>query len=421
MSLFTLALKSARARLAATILTIFAIALSTALVLGVEKIRAGARSGFAQTVSGADMLVGARSGSINLLLYAVFRLGDPTANVSWQTYQAFSSRSDVAWTVPLSLGDSHGGFRVLGTTEAYFTHYRYGDKRQLSFQVGQTFKDVQDAVLGADAAQKLGYQLGEEFAISHGVRSAAFAEHGNHPFKVVGILAPTGTPIDRTIHISLGGMEAVHEGYTNGAPKPIGRASSAPAGAGQKRDEPDAITAFIVGLKNKATVLRYQRAVNTYRGEALTGVIPGVALSQLWRVLGPAEQALRAVSLLVVAAGLTGLLTTLLSTLNERRREIAVLRAVGARQRDVFALLVLESTIVAGFGALLGAGALNVMLAVAGRSIEASIGAPLGPLGLSHYDAYIVSLVTGLGFFLGFIPGWVAYRRSLGDGLSIRI
>ena len=421
MSLFTLALKSARARLAATILTIFAIALSTALVLGVEKIRAGARSGFAQTVSGADMLVGARSGSINLLLYAVFRLGDPTANVSWQTYQAFSSRSDVAWTVPLSLGDSHGGFRVLGTTEAYFTHYRYGDKRQLSFQVGQTFKDVQDAVLGADAAQKLGYQLGEAFAISHGVRSAAFAEHGNHPFKVVGILAPTGTPIDRTIHISLGGMEAVHEGYTNGAPKPIGRASLAPASAGQKRDEPDAITAFIVGVKNKATVLRYQRAVNTYRGEALTGVIPGVALSQLWRVLGPAEQALRAVSLLVVAAGLTGLLTTLLSTLNERRREIAVLRAVGARQRDVFALLVLESTIVAGFGALLGAGALNVMLAVAGRSIEASIGAPLGPLGLSHYDAYIVSLVTGLGFFLGFIPGWVAYRRSLGDGLSIRI
>ena len=311
MSLFTLALKSARARLAATILTIFAIALSTALVLGVEKIRAGARSGFAQTVSGADMLVGARSGSINLLLYAVFRLGDPTANVSWQTYQAFSRRSDVAWTVPLSLGDSHGGFRVLGTTEAYFTHYRYGDKRQLSFQVGQTFKDVQDAVLGADAAQKLGYQLGEEFAISHGVRSAAFAEHGNHPFKVVGILAPTGTPIDRTIHISLGGMEAVHEGYTNGAPKPIGRASSAPASTGQKRDEPDAITAFIVGLKNKATVLRYQRAVNTYRGEALTGVIPGVALSQLWRVLGPAEQALRAVSLLVVAAGLTGLFTNL--------------------------------------------------------------------------------------------------------------
>ncbi len=421
MTLVALAWKSARARAGATVLTLIAIALSTALVLGVEKIRAGARAGFEQTVSGADVLVGARSGGVNLLLYAVFRLGDPTANVSWETYQAFAARPDVAWTIPLSLGDSHGGFRVLGTTDAYFEHYRYGDKRPLGFALGVAFDETRDAVLGAEAARELGYGLGDDFTISHGIKSAAFAEHSDHPFTVVGVLRATGTPVDRTIHISLEGMEAVHEGFVGGAPSAIGRRPRAPRSAPAEALTPDAITAFLVGLKSRAAALRYQRDVNTYRREALTGVIPGVALAQLWRVLGPAEQALRVVSLLVVAAGLTGLLTMLLSTLNERRREVAVLRAAGARRRDVFALLVLESTLVAGLGALLGATVLNTALAIVGRGLEASIGAPLGPLGLSVYDAYVIAGVTGIGFALGFVPGWIAYRRSLSDGLTVRI
>ncbi|MGF1543979.1 MAG: ABC transporter permease [Parvularculaceae bacterium] len=452
MPLVGLAWKSARARAGATILTLIAIALSTALILGVEKIRVGARAGFAQTVSGADLIVGARSGPVNLLLYAVFRLGDPTANVSWETYEAFASRPSVAWTIPLSLGDSHGGFRVLGTNTDYFERYRYGERRPLAFAEGRAFDDVHDAVLGAEAARELGYGLQREFAISHGVKSAAFAEHGDHPFTVVGILKRTGTPVDRTIHISLEGMEAVHEDWSRGAPPSHGRKADDRhdhdhdhddhdhdhdddrAGDSDADEEhahdgrqtsahgtPDAVTAFLVGLNSKSAVLPLQRAVNTYRAEALTGVIPGVALSQLWRTLGPAEQALRAISFVVVAAGLTGLLTTLLSTLNERRREIAVLRAVGARRRDVFSLLVLEATVVAGAGAVIGAIAVNVAFAFFGRGLEASIGAPLGPLGLSAYDAYVVASVTALGFALGLAPGWIAYKRSLSDGLSVRI
>ncbi|MGF1463707.1 MAG: ABC transporter permease [Maricaulaceae bacterium] len=430
MALIGLAWKSARARAGATILTLIAIALSTALVLGVEKVRAGARSGFEQTVSGADMLVGARSGSVNLLLYAVFRLGDPTVNVSWESYQTFARRPDVAWTIPLSLGDSHRGFRVLGTTEAYFEHYRYRDKRPLAFASGARFEKTRDAVLGAEVARTLGYDLGDSFVISHGIQSVAFAEHTDHPFTVSGVLAPTGTPVDRTVHVSLAGLEAVHEGWRDGAPPPIRRraigarpapASQAPPEPAPEDVTPTAITAFLVGMKNKVAVLRYQRDVNTYRQEALTGVIPGVALSQLWRVLGPAEQALRGVSALVGAAGLTGLLISLLSTLNERRREIAVLRAVGARRRDVFGLLVLESTLVAGLGAVIGAGVLNLVLAGFGRSLEAAIGAPLGGLGLSPFDVYIVAGVTVLGVMLGFVPGWIAYQRSLSDGLTVRL
>ena len=422
MNLLSLAWKSARSRAATTVLTILSIAISTALLLGVEKIREGARSSFEQTVSGTDLIVGARSGPVNLLLYAVFRLGDPTANVSWESYQAFAQRPDVAWTVPLSLGDSHNGFRVLGTTTDYFEHYRYGARQPLSFAKGEAFEGVLDAVLGAETARELGYALGDEFVISHGLKSASFAEHKDHPFRVVGVLAPTGTPVDRTIHVSLEGIEAVHIDWNNGAP-PVSRrnAQAEPPDLDPSELQPDSITAFLVGLQNRTAVLRYQRDVNTYRFEALSAVIPGVALSQLWRVVGAAEQALRGVAIFVVAAGLTGLLTTILTGLNERRREIAVLRSVGARSRDVFSLLVLESTIVAAFGAIIGAFAINIGLGVFARPIEAAAGFPLGGFALSVYDFYITAAVVFIGFLLGFVPGWLAYRQSLSDGLTVRI
>ena len=421
MNLLSLAWKSAKARAATTVLTILSIAISTALLLGVEKIRDGARSSFEQTVSGTDLIVGARSGPINLLLYSVFRLGDPTANVSWESYQAFTRRPDVAWSVPMSLGDSHGGFRVLGTTTDYFEHYRYGAKRQLAFEDGEAFSGVFDAVLGAEAARTLGYVIGDEFDISHGLKSASFAEHKNRPFTVVGVLAPTGTPVDRTIHVSLEGIEAVHLGWNNGGP-PIGGEVQVDLSDIDPSDlEPTSITAFLVGLNSKSAVLRYQRDVNTFRFEALSAVIPGVALSQLWRVVGAAEQALRGVAVFVVAAGLTGLLTTILTGLNERRREIAVLRSVGAKSRDVFFLLVLESTLVAALGALIGAVAINLGLGAFARPIETLAGFPLGGFTLSVYDFYITAGVVSIGFLLGFVPGWLAYRQSLSDGLTVRI
>ena len=421
MNLLLLAWKSARSRAATTILTLLSIAISTALLLGVEKVRTGARASFAQTVSGTDLIVGARSGPINLLLYSVFRLGDPTANLSWTSYEAFAGRPDVAWSVPLSLGDSHGGFRVLGTTTEYFEHYQYGAKRALAFADGDAFSGVFDAVLGAQAARELGYELGDEFVIAHGLKSAGFAEHKNRPFVVVGVLKPTGTPVDRTIHVSLEGIEAVHLGWNNGVPPIRGRNQAPPAEIDPSELQPDAITAFLVGLKSKAAVLRYQRDVNTYRAEALSAVIPGVALSQLWRVVSGAERALRGVAIIVVAAGLTGLLTTILTSLNERRREIAVLRSVGAKSRDVFFLLVLESTLVAALGAVLGASAVNLSLAIFAQPIEAAAGIPLGGFGLSAYDVYVTGGVVTVGFLLGFAPGWLAYRRSLSDGLTVRI
>ena len=159
MILLRLTLRSLWNRRASLLLTLLAIALSVSLLLGVEYIRKEAKSSFLSTISGTDLVVGARSGPVQLLLYSVFRIGNATNNIGWQSYQDIAANPLVAWTIPISLGDSHQGFRVLGTNQDYFRHYQYGNKQSLQFAQGQAFSAVFEAVLGAEVAHKLGYKL----------------------------------------------------------------------------------------------------------------------------------------------------------------------------------------------------------------------------------------------------------------------
>ncbi|MCU0976579.1 MAG: ABC transporter permease [Steroidobacteraceae bacterium] len=419
MRLLPLAARSLWNRRVAAALTVFAIAVSVALLVGVQKLRTEARESFASTISGTDLIVGARSGPVNLLLYSVFRIGDPTANISWQSYQLVARHPDVAWTIPISLGDSHRGFRVVGTNGSYFEHYRFGDRRPLAFAAGGPFTDLHDAVVGAEVARALGYAIGDRITIAHGIGEGSFAEHDDQPFTIVGILERTGTPVDRSVHVSLEAITAIHEGWESGMRAPaIGArpGETAPADL-----TPTAITAFLVGLESRAAVFQMQRALNEYRGEALSAVMPGVALQQLWQVVGLADTALLLVAACVVLAGLIGMVTALLTSLNERRREMAILRSVGARPLHVFLLLEVESAllaaagVVAGFVIAFGAMALAAPLLEQRFGLFVEVGAPTG------YDLAIAAAVVGAGLLAGLLPAWRAYRNSLADGLSIRL
>jgi putative ABC transport system permease protein len=413
-----LALKSLLNRRGTVLLTIFTIAISTALLVGVERLRGEARSSFASTLSGTDLIVGARAGTVQLLLYSVFRMGEPTANVSWQTYQEVAAAPSVEWTVPMSLGDSHRGYRVLGTTDAYFQHYRYGSRRPLAFAQGQAFANVYDAVLGSEVANQLGYVLDQDIVLAHGIGRVSVSDHDDKPFKVVGILAPTGTPVDRTVHVSLAAIEAIHIDWQSGTRMP-GRNVSAEA-ALQQDLTPKTITAFLVGLKSRVATFGLQRQINEYRAEPLTAILPGVALQQLWSLTGVAENALRIVAGCVVIVGLLGMLTALLTTLNERRREMAILRSVGARPRTVLGLLVLESTALTLAGIVLGTLLLYAIIASL-RGLAASrfgLYLALGPPSLSELLALLAIFCAGL--LVGLLPAWLGYRRSLSDGLTVR-
>lgn len=418
MTIFSLTLRSLLSRRSTALLTVFAIALSTALLLGVERLRIEARNSFAHTISGTDLVVGARSGQVQLLLYSVFRIGNPTNTLRWDSYREIAHHPAVAWSVPLALGDAHRGFRVLGTTADYFTHYRYGRGRALEFAAGQPFDDVFDAVLGADVAQKLGYTLEQSIVISHGIGDVSFAQHDTLPFRVVGILRKTGTPVDRTVHVSLAGIEAVHVGWESGA------APRQALTADQVRAldlTPKTLSAVLLGLESRLAIFRVHREINDYAREPLSAVIPGVALQELWDLMGVAERALLAISAAVVGVGLLGMLTAILSSLNERRREMAILRAAGARPLQVFTLLVSEALLLAVSGAVLGVVLLYAALWFGRPLLEAQWGLYLaiGPLLLREW--LLLAIIIGAGALAGAIPAWRAYRYSLADGLTVRV
>ena len=394
------------------------IALSVILLLGVEQLRTQARETFAQSISGTDLVVGARTSPIQLMLYAVFRLGDATHNIHWSSFQAIASHPAVAWAVPISLGDSHRGFAVVGTNLDYFEHFRYGDGRSLAFAAGHPFTDIFEAVIGADVARGLGYQVGDRIVLNHGTGDLGLTEHSDKPFKVAGILARTGLTVDRSVHVSLQAIEAIHLDWQGGAPLP---GLSIPPEYVRKFDlAPKEITAALVGLKNRAGVFQVQRFINQYKGEPLLAVLPGVALDELWSIVGIVEKSLLAISVLVVAVGLSGLVAVVLAGLGERRRELAILRSVGAGPGVVLVLLAIEGAMVVLAGSLLGLSGLFAASFFAAPVLEAHLGISLHP-GLSAETLQLLLLVMAIGFLASLIPGYRAYRLSLADGLTPRL
>ena len=420
MEVIRLALKSLSNRRLTACLTLFAIAVSVTLLLGVGRISKGAQEGFQSTISGTDLIIGARGGRLQLLLYAVFRIGSATNNMSWESYQDLAQHANVAWTIPISLGDSHRGYSVMGTSIDYFERYRYGRAKALAFAMGRPFADVFETVIGTDVADQLGYVIDQEVVLSHGSGHAAFLKHEDKPFRIVGILNKTGTPIDRTVHISLAGMEAIHLDWQSGAPPMPGQEVSA-AKARQMDLTPQTITAFLVGLKSKIAIFALQRAVNEYREEPLMAILPGVTLQELWQMIRAADQALTVISAFVVLSGLLGMLTAILTTLNERRREMAVLRSVGAKPYHIFALLVSEAGILAAGGCLIGVILLYGMLLVAQPILENQYELFVPITMVSGSEIAMLGLIVGCGLLMGAAPAFRAYRQSLADGLTIRV
>lgn len=416
--LIQLAWKSVLHRRTTAALTVFSIAIGMMIMLSIHHIQQQTKQAFTHTLSDTDLIVGARSGPINLLLYSVFRIGSASNNISWQSYQTIKRHKNVRWTIPLSLGDSHKGYRVVATSTDYFTYYRYGQKQALGFAQGKPFNGVYDAVLGAEVARKLGYHLNENIVLSHGVAKVSFTQHDDKPFTVVGILAPTGTPVDQSIHISLAGMEAIHIDWQHGAPVSGLRISAEEALT--KDLTPTTITAFLVGLDNKIMTFRLQRAINDYSGEALMAVLPGVVLTELWQIMGSVEKALALIALLVVIASLLGMVTMMLSTLQQRQRELAVLRAIGAPPWFMFCLIQLEVLLLTVAGLVLGVLLLWGGMVIAQPIIQQHYGLLISSNPISTTSLLYAAMVIALSLVMACIPAIKAYRQSLAQGLTTR-
>ena len=415
--LLKLTFNSLYARLLTVAMTVFAISLSLMLYMSVEKLRTSAYTSFTDTISQTDLIVGARTSSVQLLLYSVFRIGNATNNITWESYEDVIDRKEVAWSVPISLGDSHKGFRVMGTNSEFFKRYKFRGGQSIKLEQGNNLDDLYDVIIGAGVAEKLNYSVGTPLIVSHGLQS--FSDHDDQPFKVSGILAKTGTPVDNTVIVSLEAIEAIHVDWSTGAKIP---GQITPVEEIRQMDlSPKNITAALIGVNSKLQIFQLQRWINEYPEESLSSILPGVALQELWRIVGVVENLLLGISVTVIFTTLIGMTAIIFSSLNERRREMAIWRAMGASPKVVIGLLMLEAFIISVMSIIVSTVMLFLTLYVLQPWIDNTYGILVNIETLAVKDIYIFMLFILSASLVSLIPAIRAYWFSINDGMTIKI
>jgi putative ABC transport system permease protein len=408
-------------------LTILAIAVSSLLLLGVERVKTQTQHNFANTISGTDLIVGGRTGSTQLLLSSVFHIGNLTSTISWDSYQYLQGLPGVSWAIPLAMGDSVRGFPVVATTADYFAQFRYGQQQALALRTGRLFDGYQETVVGAEVAARLGLTIGDPITVAHGSGGPSFSDHDDHPFIVSGILQRTGTPVDQALYIPLEGLGLVHGEYLEPTATEHAHHSHDHHQHDHDHDQSHSappvytLSAVLLGLQSKPMALRLQRDINTYRTEPMTAIMPGVALQEFWRTMQLFERALFSISVLVVITGLVGMLTTLLASLRERRREMAILRAIGAGPLQIFSLLVSEALLLTAFGLFVGIAGLFGVIWFGGELLQQWFGLSLAATALTGAEWWLIAAILVAALILSLVPAWRAYRLALADGLSVKL
>jgi putative ABC transport system permease protein len=280
-----------------------------------------------------------------------------------------------------------------------------------------------EAVLGATVAQRYGLKVGDAMTLAHGSGAIGENSHDDQPLRVSGVLEATGTPIDRSILISLEAFQALHSGWIGGVPPRPGAVNSRSASGANASGEaaarlPASVTAALVGLQSRAQVFGVQRQIERPGSEPLTAVLPGVTLDELWRVVGRGEDLLRLMGALVGLTAMAGLVATILSGLDARRRELAVLRALGASPWALFKLVMTESSVASFIGVVVGVAVSAAAMALLSPWLRAGFGIELSSSWLTLQQLGILGLVFFTGLLASLLPAWRAMRLTLADGLA---
>ena len=425
-------------------LIVVTLACAVALYVGVQNVQRLTQASFENSISGVDLVVAARGSDVQILLNTVFGLGVSSNLVSDETVISVADMAEVAWVVPVALGDSHRGFRVLGTSPEFFDRVIPRPSNGALFVTGAPFEQALQAVVGADVAAALGYQLGDKIVLQHGMNDYG-AAHDDLPFRVHGVLARTGTPFDRTVLVSVEAIEAIHRGWRNGqqlvalSPEQVEKPIKPDAhedehhegehhGEEHHGDEHhdhahvgglDALDAVFVGLNDRRNVVRVQRKIAEFEAEPLSAVIPGVTLAQIWQIIGVADRGFRTVSILVIALVLLAMTAMTVLSTDSRRREMAILRALGAAPSTLVGLILAEALFLAICASALGLGLAIGLSALAQQWLTQTIGLVASGVLPGWQEMVIVVYIIPAALVAGLVPALRLYRRTVQDGIMV--
>lgn len=395
MTLFRLALAYLAARPLATALTLasFALGIGTIalLLIGAQQLEQSAKQG----AKGIDLVVGAKGSPIQLVLSSIFHVDVPTGNIPLDEAEKLARHPLVKSAIPLALGDSVDGHRIVGTTEAYPAHFG------AQLREGRYWQAPMEAVLGAYVAHHDNAKIGEKFVGAHGIAAGGMAHH-DHPYAVVGILEPTGTVLDRLVLTSIESVWAVHE----------------PHHAGRIQDSPREITALLISYRSPRAAATLPREINSRT--ALQAASPAYELARLFSVFGVALDVLRGFGALLVLGAAIGVFAALAAALETRRSDLAVLRALGAGRAKVMGFVLIEGALLAAAGSAIGLLLAHVGAEILGEVFEQSAGSALSGRTFLIEEVWLVLGAVLAGLLAALVPAVRAYRADVAAILAER-
>lgn len=399
MTLWLIVFRSMRQHALSTLITAFSISLAGGLLMSVWSVKDQARATFTGVNGGFDAVLGARGSKLQLVLNSIFHLESSPGNVHAQDYLDIKNNPNVALAIPIAVGDNYHGYRLVGTTPEMFDKVEYSPGKHYELEAGGHFFDPtrREAVVGSFVAQKMGLKVGDTFHPFHGL---IYNERDQHAetYTVVGIMKPSNTPVDRVIWIPLEGIQKM------------------------KGHDPRAATdvsAVLVKLRGGPTVGFRMDMMYNKQGDRLTFAWPiATIITQLFDKIGWFDKVLALVAYLVAVVATASILASIYNSMNERRREIAILRALGARRRIIFSAILLEAAGISALGMAAGFGVYVGIMTGAAQVIRAQTGIVLDPLQFNHVMIWAPAALIGLGALAGIVPAMKAYRTDVATHLA---
>lgn len=397
MTLWLIVRRSLYQHLLSTLVTGVSIALAGGLLMSVWVVKNQAHATFTGQSGGWDAVLGARGAKLQLVLNAIFHLEASPGNIPFDDYEAIRTNRAVAAAVPIAVGDNYRGYRLVGTLTNYFdVEFAKAQRFQL-VPGGRMFEDgYREAVVGSFVAQKLGLKVGSEFQPYHGLNFDPKTQH-EEVYVVVGIMEPSNTPADRVIWIPLAGLQNM---------------------SGHDAAAANDVSAVLVKLRSPLAGQQLDMLYNR-QGNRLTFAWPiAKQMADLFEKFGWFDSVLELVAWLVALVATGAVLASLYNSLNSRRRDIAILRALGARRRTVFSAIVLESATISALGMAGGFLVYFAILSGAASVIRAQTGVVLDPWQPAAVWLWAPAALIGMGALAGILPALKAYRSEVADGLA---